>query len=191
MVRIPKGKNGYIESQKKVRLLLCIAGLIIILADFFTGLIITGTRNNLFTVVAIVLALPEGKFLATYLVFVKYKSTPKELVNKVDSKDSKYIISYDCVFSTKERIVQAYVVVIGPDFVLCYSNDKNVDRKQFETNLENFVKAGKVKVKVSLLTEENAFLNRLDQLNSNDKEITDYDRETMEMVRASVLSMCM
>lgn len=191
MKKASKGQLGYIEYIKKIRLILCIAGLIIILADFFTGLIITGTRNNLFTVVAIVLALPVGKFLATYLVFVKYQSTPEIFAKKVNDKNLEYAVAYDCVFSTKEKIVPAYCAVMGPDFVLCYSDDKKADRKQFENNLEAFVKAGKVKVKVTLLTEENAFFNRLDQLKANTKEITDYDRETIEMVRASVLSMCM
>lgn len=195
MGKTPKGQYGYIENQKKTRLLLCIAGLIIILADFFTGLIITGTRNNLFTVTAIVLALPEGKFLATYLVFVKYKSTPKSFFEKLEGKNNKYSIAYDLVFSTKERVVQSYAAVIGPDFVVCYSKDLKLEanqyRKQLETSLEGFVRAGKVKVKVSVLTEENAFFNRVDQLNASDKEISEYDNETIAMVRASVLAMCM
>lgn len=191
MGKIQKGQKGYIDSQKKVKLLLCIAGLVIILADFFTGLAITGTRKNLFTVVAILLALPEGKFLATYLVFFKHKSTPEDFIEKVEARNLKYSVVYDCVFSTREKVVPVYASVLGPDFVLCYTNAANVDRKQFETNLEEFVKAGKVKVKVSLMTEEKAFFNRLDQLAASDGKISDYDKETIDMVKTSVLAMCM
>ena len=191
MEKIQKGQKGYIDSQKKIKLLLCIAGLVIILADFFTGLAITGTRKNLFTVVAILLALPEGKFLATYLVFFKHKSTPEDFIKKVEARNLKYSVVYDCVFSTREKVVPVYAAVLGPDFVLCYTNAANVDRKKFETSLEEFVKAGKVKVKVSLMTEEKGFFNRLDQLSANDGKISDYDKETIDMVKTSVLAMCM
>lgn len=189
MNKISKGRAGYIDNQKKFRLIIIIAGLVIILADFFTGLIITGTRNNLFTIVAIVLVLPEGKFLATYLALVKYKSTPKELVDRIESKHLTYSVVYDCVFSTKERIVPVYAAVIGPDFVLCYGSTKG-DRKLFESSLEAFVREGRVKIKASLLSEEKAFFNRLEQLSANAQELDDDSRETMDLVRQSVLAMC-
>lgn len=189
MKKAQKGEYGYIDRQKRLRLTVIIAGLIIILADFFTGLAITKTRNNLFTIVAIVLVLPEGKFIATYLTIVKYKSAPKELFDRINSLNLSYTIVYDCLFSTKERIYMVYAAVIGTDFVLCLGKE-GCDRKKFESELESFVKDGKGRVKVSLMTENKAFFNRLGQLNTAYKEFDEYEQKSIEVVKKSVLSMC-
>lgn len=190
MKQVTKGSAGYINYKKKINLIIVIAGLIIIAADFFTGLIITGTRNNLFTVTAIVLVLPVGKFFATYLSIARFKSIPEQLYNKIEKLNLKYPVAYDCAMSTPKAMVFVEAMLIGPDYICCYTSDQKADRKYFEEFLEGFVKDGKVKVKVTLLKDEKAFINRLRQLADTITEPDDYTSKTIDMVRTSALSMC-
>ena len=61
MKKVEKGSYGYIQYQKKKRLLVTFILFLIPLVIFATGLIQTKTRLNLFTVVAIVGCLPACK----------------------------------------------------------------------------------------------------------------------------------
>ena len=60
-VKIEKGDFGYIRSQKKKRILITCCLFAITLLIYFTGLIQTKTRLNMFTFVAIMGCLPAGK----------------------------------------------------------------------------------------------------------------------------------
>lgn len=191
MKKQEKGKPGYIDSQKKERLIIIVAGLITIVADFVTGLILTKTRNNYFTVVAILLALPVGKTLASYLALFRHHSAPMVLVEKIEAQKLIYPVLYDCVMTSSQKIMGIDAVVIGPDFISAYSRDTQLDKKYFEETLTAFVREGKMQVKVSLFLEEKAFFARLNQLKAHTKALDDAEKERIERVAASVKAMCL
>ena len=185
-----KGEVGYIDYNKKIRLILIICTVVIIAAIFITGLIINNTRNNICTVIAILLVLPLGKQLATYLVMVKHKSTDRQFADKVKSFNFEYDRLFDGIVTSKQKVMKVDAFVVGPDFVCAYSPDKKIDKKHFEEFLVEFIKNGKCKVTVSLIQDEKVFLNRLKQFENKNEELDDYAKETISMVVASVKSAC-
>ena len=57
-MKVQKGEFGYIRWQKKRRILVTLGLFLLPLAAFIAGVLVTGTRNNLITVIAVVGCLP-------------------------------------------------------------------------------------------------------------------------------------
>ena len=62
MKRKEKGSRGYIDGQKKKFGIMTAAFFILVAAFFITGLVLCKTRNNILTVMAILMVLPGAKF---------------------------------------------------------------------------------------------------------------------------------
>ena len=77
--KIRKGDYGYIQSQKKKRVLYTILTFIAPLSVFFTGLFMKGDRNSVFTVVAVVACLPACKFaVSMIMMFLEKPMDPND-----------------------------------------------------------------------------------------------------------------
>lgn len=63
MMKIEKGQPGYVKARKVKYMIWTIAEFGVVIAIFVLGYMQTGTRMNLFTIVAIVGCLPAAKML--------------------------------------------------------------------------------------------------------------------------------
>ena len=63
MKKVNKGDYGYIRYEKKKRLLITVALFLIPLAAFLAAFLITGTKKNIITVIAMVGCLPACRVI--------------------------------------------------------------------------------------------------------------------------------
>ena len=73
MKKAERGKPGYIDSLKKKYLIISIIEFAVVAAVFALGFFQTGSRLNLFTVIAILGCLPASKNLVEYIVVLPHK----------------------------------------------------------------------------------------------------------------------
>ena len=77
-MKISRGELGYLEYKKKKAVLGTVAMAVIGLAIFIIGLFLNKMSNkNIFTVVAVLFALPAAKFLVAYIVAFPYHTVGK------------------------------------------------------------------------------------------------------------------
>ena len=68
MKKVKKGDYGYIRYEKKKRLLITVALFLIPLAAFLAAFLITGTKKNIITVIAMVGCLPACRALVNMIM---------------------------------------------------------------------------------------------------------------------------
>lgn len=168
---IVKGTRNYIKSQKKYEILRTLIYFFLSLSLFVAGYITTKSRENLLTVVAVVGCLPACKSLIGAIMFLRYKSCPKEAASEIEDHMDKLHGLYDMVFTSEKRnFVIDHLVVHGSN-ICGYSTQVNFPEKEFQTHMDGIMKSGGIKnYTFKVFTDLQKYTDRLDQLNALDAE---------------------
>ncbi len=156
-----KGQFEYLKYQKLLKFFIMLIAYIVVLAVFFVGLAIKGTRNNPFTVAAILLVLPSAKFTVNFLVLAIHKATPKSLYEYCKQYEDKTFILYDAVFSNESYPIGCKACLVTEKLIYAYSDEKKASEKLFSESLEKFLANVGIEVKVELVKDEEAFKKKL------------------------------
>jgi len=166
-----KGNPGYIDSQKKYEIIRTIIYFFISFSLFLAGYITTQKRENLLTVVAVVGCLPACKSLVGAIMFLRYKSCPRETVNLICSHTGQLNGLFDMVFtSEKKTFVISHLVVHG-NTICGYSSQPDFPEKDFQVHIEGILKSdGHKNYTVKVFTDLQKYTDRLGQLQELDVE---------------------
>lgn len=162
-----KGKENYLNSQKKYELLRTLFYFAISISLFAGGWIQTGSRTNLLSVVAILGCLPASKSAVNTIMFFRYHSAEEEDVINIRAHKGNLSELYDCVFTSyKSNFVVAHLVV--KDHTICgYSENKSFDESAFVSHLHDILQLdGHKDVTIKIFTDIRKYTDRLDQMNS-------------------------
>ena len=73
-----KGTKGYLSTQSKYEIARTVLYFAISLSLFVAGIVATGDKMNLLTIVAVLGCLPACKSAVTMIMFLRYKGCSKE-----------------------------------------------------------------------------------------------------------------
>lgn len=187
-----KGIPGYIKARKQLYIVATAIGLTVVAAFFVTGLILCKTRNNLLTVMAILMVLPTAKFAVDLIMCIACRPVSAGLYEKLEAADNKFLHKYECLFTSKEKATYVTALVITPHAVCAYTTDAKADTARFKQELEKYVKEARLSVTVSLYNDENQFIKKVKLMSdSRDAELTGEEADRMQWVWESVRCMCM
>ncbi len=191
MQKVEKGDFGHLAYKKKLNLIIMIVAFVIVVAVFAGGWIVTGNRNNIATVVSIVLVLPAAKFAVAYFVLLPHNSASKELADKVNSAAGPLGVCYDLIFSNNKSPIGTQVVVISDSTVVALTCEEKADNRLFETSLTDFMETDKLHVTVTLYKDEKTFLKRVANMATNFDETKENAKEKIEWNTDSIINMCL
>lgn len=161
-----KGTPGYTRYEQKKRTIITSIMFVIPLIIFFTGLLQTGTRKNLFTLVAILGVLPAAKSAVNMIMIWTQKSVDQALVDAVQKKAGDLVTSYEMTVTAYEGRMPLDAMVVCGNQVVCYSSRGK--REQFgfmEKHMATILKGnGYSPAKVKIFQEQKHFLERVEQL---------------------------
>ncbi len=171
-----KGSIGYLTALKKKNGIRTGIAFAIVLAIFVIGILITGTKNNYATVLAVVGVLPAARVAVSFFVLLPHKSCDKEFAERMQETAGDMTTVFDCIVSNEKKPIGTQAVVIT-DHVICAYTKEQANKDLFEQSVTEFLKADKLHVIVTLYTEEAAFLERVKNLAVNfdaqDQKMTD------------------
>lgn len=184
---LAKGQRNYLDTQKKYEIIKLLVLFGLPLAIYLTGYISTGTNVNYLTIVAVVGFLPACKALVQTIMYLRYKSCPPSLADKIDETKGNLIDLYDCVFTAyQDTFVVDHLVVRG-NTVCGITTQKGFKEKEFLKHMEDICKADGLKnVSIKVFTEEGKYLERLRQMQTLEEE----EKQT-KMVVSTFLSVCL
>lgn len=168
-----KGNFGYLVAKRKQVLIRTIVFFAISLALLAAGIISTGTRKNLLTVVAVLGCLPACKSLVNLIMFFKAKGCSEKAKEKIKPEEGNLIGMYDMYFTSyKKNYPISHMVVEGKN-VCGYTEVENCDTKACEEHLVTMLKQGGYKdLTVKIFKELPKYCERLRQLNGLEREKT-------------------
>ena len=168
--KIGKGHYGYIEQRKK-RLL--IQGILLMagIAGFMVlGIVITGSNKNLFTLVAVMTAIPMVMQFVQFFALAKFHSRPLEEYEKARALAGNGLLNTGLVIANKDGasfdIGYAYV---HRDGIVLYCANEKTDTAKTEEYIRNFLRLNGCDAPVTVLTDVRVFMKRLKSLSPEDR----------------------
>lgn len=164
---IEKGQPGYVKARKTKYLMAAILEFAIVIALVVLGYIQTGSKLNLFTVIAIVGCLPASKMLVEFITMAPYKSIAPEKYKEINEKTPLLTKVYDAVVTGNDKVMPVDVFVISGHTVCGYTSCRKTDEVKAARYLKEMLHNNRMdKVTVKIFHDYTAFITRAEGMNS-------------------------
>lgn len=182
-----KGAAGYLNRQKKIELIKVLISFGLVIAIFLTGYFTTGTRKNLFTLVAVLGCLPAAKILVGLITRFPYTSIAASKAKEIQEHAPNIRLVYDLVFTTYEKILPVDCTAVYNNTICGYASSQKTDVEFAAKHVKKILQDnGYAKVSVKFFHDYKAFLARAEGMSdiaAIEKE--DYSRKEEKI--ASIL----
>lgn len=176
-MKVLKGDAGYIRKRKRKILLKTILEFGIVAALLILGIIETGTKQNLLTVVAILGCLPASKALVELIMVLPHRSISEEMAAEIELNADLLTRAYDMVFTSEKMIMPVEAIVISGNTICGYSSNAKVDMNVIAKHLKQYLNANQFdKVSVKIFDNYTSFVTRAEGMNN----IASIEKEDMK-----------
>lgn len=180
-----KGTRDYLRVQGRyelARTALCFA---ISLSLFFAGIIATGGRKNLLTLVAVLGCLPACKSAVDAFMYLRYKGCSSRNADVIEAHMDGLKGLYDRVFTSYEKNYQVAHMAVKGNTVCGFTQDDKFMEQDFYKHIDGILrKDGFRDVSVKIFTDIEKYSARLEQLREleTNERSTDGILETLKSV---------
>jgi len=179
-MNIEKGQPGYIKSKKRKSLLFASMEFAIVIILLVTGYVTTGSKKNIFTVIAILGCLPAAKMLVGYIVMIPYKSIASSMENEICEKAPYITKVFDLIITNKDKIMPVDALVITQTTICGYTSNKKTDTNRVSKDIKGILLEHKIEVgTVKVFHEFKPFITRAEGLNAM-KSVAQTDTSDIE-----------
>ena len=189
-MKIKKGDYGYLMHQRKIEILKTIVLFAISIAIYAAGYISAGSRENLFTVVAVLGMLPASKSAVSMIMFLRFQTGSREVFEKVSGIIGNIPVFYDSVITTTQKSYPLNVFFCYAGNLCGYTEKPDTDTKTVEKHIKEMLRNNQMSdVTIKLYTDLNAYLARIESVKNidllkSDGEKTSKDEQVIALVRA-------
>jgi hypothetical protein len=185
-MKIKKGNAGYIHSHKTKIIIKTLVQFGIVAALLVLGIMQTGDRLNLLTVVAILGCLPASKSLVEVIMLVPHQSIKEEQAIETLSKSESLTSVFDLVFTSEKKVMPVDSIVISDNTICGYSSSLKVNTSEVSEHIKKYLHINKfTKVSVKIFDNYTIFLNRADDMNmiaSVEKEVKEKEAGIRQVI---------
>ena len=166
-----KGTRDYLKVQGRYELARTILYFAISLALFVAGIIATGNRMNLLTIVAVLGCLPACKSAIDTFMFMRFRGCRGEYADEIDAHMDGLSGLYDRIFTSYDKNYQVAHITARGNTLCGFTEDKNFDEQRFREHITNLLKKDGYKdVTVKVFDDIRKYTDRLEQLKALDAE---------------------
>lgn len=171
-MKVKKGDFGYIHSQKIRRTFLTLGLFALPIAAFVGAVLITGTKKNIITVVAMVGCLPACRALVNAIMMWIQKPMEESVYQEIKKHAGNLVMSYEMYLTSYEKSTFVESFAVCGNKVVGYSSRISGSTQFIEQHVRKILKQNGYKTDVKVLTDLNSYLERLDYLNAHREELT-------------------
>ena len=186
--KMEKCEYGYLNWQKRRQLLAVVIQCLISATIFMIGYLLNdNSKNNIFTVLAVLLVLPMAKHLVEVIILLPYRTPPATLYEAVmkTARADAFVFS-DYVFTSQEKVMYlSSMVVQGKEIIGLIGREKE-NVAYIKSYLERSMKQRSLPYQVIICTEEAAYLKKIQETVSEPEEEAVL-METLEFLRAGAV----
>ncbi len=167
MIKMEKGKPGYLKARKFRYLLWAILEFAVVAALLILGYVQTGSKLNVLTVVAIVGCLPASKMLVEYITMAPHKGISQEHYEEIEEKAPLLVKAYDMIITSTEKVMPVSAIVICGHTVCGYTQSSRTDEAKCALSIKEMLKDHHYdKMTVKIFRDYRAFLLRAEGMNN-------------------------
>jgi hypothetical protein len=166
-----KGTRDYLKIQSRYELARTILYFAISFSLLAAGIIATGDRKNLLTIVAVLGCLPACKSAIDAFMFLRYRGCSPENADEIDAHMAGMSGLYDRIFTTYDKNYQVAHITVKGNTICGFTQDTAFDEQGFYGHMRDILqKDGYKDVSVKIFTDIHKYTNRLDQLRELETE---------------------
>ena len=166
-----KGTRNYLRVQGRYEIARTVLYFTISLVLFVAGIIATGNRMNLLTIVAVLGCLPACKSAVDAFMFLRYKGCSEEFADRIDAHMDGLNGLYDRIFTSYDKNFQVAHIAAKGNTLCGFTQDAAFDEQHFREHIINLLKKdGHKDVSVKIYNDIQKYTDRLDQLKTLDAE---------------------
>lgn len=166
-----KGTRDYLKVQGRYELARTILYFAISLSLFVAGIVATGSRMNLLTIVAVLGCLPACKSAIDTFMFLRYKGCSAEHADAIERHMEGLSGLYDRIFTSYDCNYQVAHIAVKGNTLCGYTQDSKFDEQRFHEHIINLLrKDGFRDVSVKIFRDLDKYTARLEQLKELDAE---------------------
>ena len=186
--KFEKCEYGYLNWQKRRQLLAVIVQILIAAAIFSIGYVLNdNSKNNVFTIVAVLLVLPMAKHLVEVIILLPYRTPSAELYETVmnTARPDAFVFS-DYVFTSQEKIMYLSSMVVQGNEIIGLIGREKENVSYIKSYLERSMKQRNLPYKIMICTKEAEYFKKIKETVSEAEEEAVL-METLEFLRAGAV----
>lgn len=188
-MKIAKGDAGYIRSRKIRVLIKTILEFGIVIALLVLGIVETGDRMNLLTIVAVLGCLPASKALVELIMILPHRSISKEMAAEIDLNAELLTRAYDMVFTSEKNIMPVEAIVISDNTICGYTSSPKVEVNFAAKHIKQYLVNNQyTKVSVKIFNDYTAFVTRAEGMNNIAAIDKNDSKQKEEAIRQVILN---
>ncbi len=172
----PKGTYEYAGYKKIVDAIVMIVFFLLALGLYVIGIVTTGSKKNLLTIVAVLGLLPACKMVVSVIMSLRVRPCDTGVRDEIDGHVGRLYGLYNMYFTSYDKnFLLAHMVVYGRNIV-GLSLGEGFDEKAFGEHITDLARKEGIKdLFVKVFDDKDKYLRRLDELNGSDETKTDAD----------------
>ena len=167
MKYVAKGNFGYIRSEKRRRFIVAAGLLLIPIIVYIIGILVTGKRETIVTVISIVGTLPACRAIVSFIMMAMRKPIKKEAYDEIASHEGTLTTAYELYMTAYEKSAMVDAVAICGNTIVGLVTDPEADLRYEENHITKILRANGVASKVNLLTDIRKYVERMDSMNEH------------------------
>jgi len=182
MKKTAKGEYGYLAFQKKWTIIRTVIYFALSISIFVIGIITTGDRKNLLTIVAVLGCLPASKSLVNAIMFARASGCSVSLKEKIDELNGDFFELYDLYMTSYKQNFPISHLVIAEKTIVCMCENGKIDVNAAQNHIEDHLKQdGHKNLTVKVYSDTDKYLTRLEQLKELETTPLPKQDEILEM----------
>ncbi len=167
-----RGTKNYLDSQKKYEIARTVLYFAVSVSLFAAGLLHTGRRANLLSIVAILGCLPASKSAVSAVMFMRFKSCSVRAAEKIEQHSQGLFCLYDMVFTSyKKNYCVSHLAVCGNTVCGYAEYDPGFNENEFYGHMGNILSMdGHRDVTVKIYKNLEKYTERLEQMKALEAE---------------------
>jgi len=184
---VDKGTHGYIKYKKNKQLRDTISIALVGIIIFVIGYLLNdNSKNNIFTILAILLALPGAKMFVGYIVVAPYRSMNDKEYEQVCKMISPSVAMIsDLVITSPDKVMNLDVVVVDNHQVIALQGKEGQDISYIQTYLIRTIKNQGYSFEVKVLTDFSEFLLRVKTLVTSKEQVPANEKQDGDNTNSS------
>jgi hypothetical protein len=135
MKKVKKGTAGYIRYEQMRCFLVTFVLFALPIGLYIIGYVVTNTKANWLTFVAILGCLPACKSMVSLIMIMLQRPVKPEVLTQAQQANEGLTASYELVFTTYEHTSPVDTVAVCGNQVICYTPDTKTNPQELEKHI--------------------------------------------------------
>jgi hypothetical protein len=182
-----KGKRGYLRGKKIKNLLIALLLAAVILAFLLIGFFLNGDTKNIYTIMAVLTALPFANLITVYIAVFPYSAPSQEEYDQVAAAAGEGLFETElAVTGANLKTLYLSYAFVAEGMILAYAPDKGVEPKKYEDYISGMMASNGCQMHVKIFTQLTPFIKRVRDVKHISREQADDGLLQAEKVLKSI-----